>query len=133
MVNPEMAHALDDVRAKGRARLDKWTQDGTLVPQAELALAWHMQPEDIKAAVERGDLFEVWVGDAPYFPSELFALGPSHSFEICRQLGNEAASSKLIFLLRKHGGLGGKSVLEAMQAGAPLERILQRAETWTLT
>lgn len=133
MVNPEWAHALDDARARGRARLDKWTQDGTLVPQAELARAWHMQTDDIKAAVARGDLFEVWVGDASYFPSELFALGSSHSFDICRTLGNESPSSKLTFLLRKHSGLGDKTVVEAMQTGAPMKRILQLAQNWALT
>lgn len=130
MVNPELAHALDDARAKGRAKLDKWTQDGTLVPPAELARAWQMQTDDFKAAVERGDLFEVWVGDAPYFPSELFALGSSHSFEICRNLGNESPSSKLVFLLREHVQLGGKTVLEAMETGTPLKRILQLAHSW---
>lgn len=131
-MHPESSDVISNARAKGQARLYKWTQDGTLVPYAELTRGWQMQTDDIKAAVERRDLFEVWVGDVPYFPSELFALGSSHSFEICRKLDNQSPSSKLSFLLRKHGCLGDKTVVKAMQTGASLEQILLLAEDWAL-
>lgn len=120
--------ALNDALARGQERLVEWTEDGTLVPRAEFAQACQATTDSIEAAVQRGDLFEIWVGDAPYLPSELIALGLDYSFAICSQLGEESPASKLIFLLRKHGGLGGKTVAEALRTGTSLERILQLAQ-----
>jgi hypothetical protein len=58
------------------------------------------------------------------------ALSLQSSFRICSKLGDRSPSSKLIFLLRKHGGLGGKTVADALRTGASLGRILQLAGLW---
>ena len=121
-------HAVDDASALGAARLVAWTKDDKLIPRGALAHAWQMSAEDIEAAVQRGDLFEVRVDDLPYVSSELIALGAHWSFEVCRALGDQGASSKLIFLLHPHGGLGGKTVAEARRTGTPLARILLLAQ-----
>ena len=121
-------HAVDDASARGAARLVAWTKDDKLIPRGALAHAWQMSAQDIEAAVQRGDLFEVRVDDLPYVSSELIALGTHRSFEICRALGDQSASSKLIFLLRPHAGLGGKTVAEALRTGTPLDRVLLLAQ-----
>lgn len=113
---------------RGAARLATWTKDGTLVSLAEFAQAWGIGARDLEAAVERGDLFEVWVNDSPYIPAELIALGAEKSAEICHLLEGQSASSKLIFLKRTHGALDGKTLVEAVHAGAPWDLICRLAQ-----
>jgi len=126
-------HAVDDARTRGAARLVTWTKDGKLVSQAVLAHAWQVGSDDIEVAVQRGDLFEVWVDESAYFPIELLALGVANSFRICRLLYGQAASSKLMFLQRPHDGLGGMAVVEALRTGTPFERILLLAQAYVFT
>lgn len=122
-----------EASARGTDRLIRWKKDGTLVCLKELAKAWGVELEAIQAAVDRDDLFVVWVDDSPHVSAELLELGAERSYEICRSLDGQPASSKLIFLLRAHGCLEGKTVLAALRAGTPLERILQLAQVSALS
>jgi hypothetical protein len=103
------------------------------MPLAESARAWGLELRDIEALVQRGDLFEVWVNESPHIPVELIALGREQAAEICHFLEGQSASSKLVFLKRPHGGLGGKTVVEALRSGTPLDRICQLAQASALT
>ena len=112
----------------GAARLVKWTQDGTLVSPADAGRHWGLELIDLKAAVRRGDLFEVWVNMTPYIPAELLVFSIEQASTICRSLKGQSATSKLLFLLRAHGGLGGRSIAQALRSGTPMGRICDMAE-----
>jgi hypothetical protein len=122
---------LDDARARGTATLGSWTQDGTLIVPSQLAQAWGLGAKALEAAIQRGDLFEVWVNESPYVPAVLIPLGVELASKLCKALKIQPASEKLIFLLRPHGGLGGKTVVQALQSGARLSRIEELADAWT--
>ena len=49
---------------------------------------------------------------------------------VCRALGDLGASEKLMFWLRDHGALAGKSVAAALQAGAGLAKVERLAAAW---
>jgi len=66
---------LANASIRGAATLAKWTQDGQLIGAEQLADAWGLGAQAISEAVQRGDLFEVWVNESPFFPSVLIPLG----------------------------------------------------------
>jgi hypothetical protein len=121
---------LDDARALGTATLASWTQDGTLIAPSQLAEAWGLMPQALETAVQRGDLFEVWVNNSPYLLAVLLPLGAELASKLCQALKFQPTAGKLIFLLRPHGGLGGKTVVQALQSGARLSRIEELADAW---
>jgi hypothetical protein len=49
---------------------------------------------------------------------------------ICRALGNLVASEKLMFWLREHGALAGKSVASALDGGTALAEVERLAASW---
>ncbi|MDO9316168.1 MAG: hypothetical protein Q7T97_16665 [Burkholderiaceae bacterium] len=120
----------DDARARGAATLGSWTQDGTLIVPSQLAQAWGLGAQALETAIQRGDIFEVWVNESPYVPAVLIPLGVQLASKLCKALKIQPGSEKLIFLLRPHGGLGGKTVVQALQSGARLSRIEELADAW---
>ncbi len=119
---------LDDARARGTATLAHWTQDGTLIVPSQLAQAWGLGAQALEAAIQLGELFEVWVDGSRYLPAVLLPLGVELASKLCKTLKILTASEKLIFLLRPHGGLGGKTVVQALQSGARPSRIEELAQ-----
>lgn len=108
---------------QGARTLTRWTRDGTLIEPQQLATAWGQDLQTLQAAVRRGDLFEVWVNEAPYFASVCIGLGIERTAKVCQALGGQKASAKLIFLMRAHGGLGGKTIVQALESGTLMSRI----------
>ena len=119
--------AIEDALERGARKLTRWTQDGTLISPQQLANAWGQGLQTIQAAVRCGDLFEVWVNEAPYFAAICVDLGIEQTAKICQALGRQKPSTKLIFLKRAHGGLGGKTVVQALQSGIPMSDIEELA------
>lgn len=117
----------DAAQALGAARLEKWTMDGTLIPLSAAVQAGRLGVHEIASAVQRGELFEVWVANLPYIPAALVELSQEQSTEICFSLDGQSASSKLSFLLKCHGGLGGQTIAEALRSDVPLSRICELA------
>lgn len=124
--HPEIEAAL----ARGAARLVQWTKDGTLVTPERFAEQRGLGAHEVQAALQRGDVFQVWVNDSPFFPSALIPLGLEQAAQVCQALEGNAASSKLSFLLRKHGGLGDKTVVEALSSGLSLNLVCEIAHEW---
>ena len=58
--------AFSEASARGTDRLIRWTKDGTLVCLTELVKAWGVDLEAIQAAVDRDDLFIIWIDDSPH-------------------------------------------------------------------
>jgi len=119
--------AIEDALERGARRLDRWTQDGTLIAPQQLAKAWGQDLQILQAVVQHGDVFEVWVGNAPYFAAVFTAMGVDATARVCRALGGLPATAKLIFLKSEHDGLNGQTVLQALASGTPIGRIEQLA------
>lgn len=122
--------SIDAAFEQGARTLTRWTRDGTLVEPHQLATAWGQDLPTLQAAVRRGDLFEVWVNEAPYFAAVCVGLGIEQTAKICQALGGQKPSPKLIFLVRAHGGLDGKTVVQALASGTPMSRVEQLAGAW---
>lgn len=110
--------------------MTRWAQDGTLIAPQQLATAWGQDLQILQAAVRRGDLFEIWVNEAPYVAAVCVGLGIERTAMICQALDGQKPSTKLIFLMRAHGGLGGKTVVQALESGTPMSRIEHLAGAW---
>lgn len=74
-------------------------------------------------------MFSVTVDSRRYYPAELLKLERAAVAAVCIALTDADAAGKLVFVLRKHGGLAGMTVAEAVAAGR-LERVTQLAEDW---
>jgi hypothetical protein len=122
--------AIEDALERGACRLARWTQDGTLIAPQQLAKAWGQDLQTLQAVVQHGDVFEIWVNEAPYFAAVCVDLGIEQTAKICQALGGQTLSVKLMFLMRTHGGLDGKTVVQALASGTPLSRIEQLAGAW---
>ena len=107
--------------------LRRWTENGTLIAPRQLATAWGRDLDTLETAVQRGDLFEVWVNGAPYFASAVVGLGQEQTTMVCRAIAGLSATEKLMFLMRAHGGLGGQTVVQALASGTSFRRIEELA------
>ncbi len=70
------------------------------------------------------------VGNRLYYPQAFLAMDREAVAAICRALGSLGASEKLMFWLREHGALAGKSVAAALEAGAPVAKVERLAAAW---
>ncbi len=114
---------------QGEALKAQWVRDGTLVPSAAMSQAWGVTPQALQQSVARGDLFAMKLAGKTYYLAALRRLDREAAGKVCRALGNVEPSGKLIFWLRTHGALAGKTVPEALAAGK-LNRVLQLAQAW---
>ena len=121
--------SLAAARLHGQEQLVAWTEDGSLLPSAELAVRWGMRRQALAKKADVGKLFGVKVGRRVYYPAALASLPQAFAESLCSALGPLNPSQKLIFLLRPHGALGGKTVVRAVEAGQGA-RALALAEGW---
>lgn len=108
----------------------KWTQDGTLVEAKRLAESWGVTPQALGAAVRRGELFTLKVSNRLYYPGVFQLMDRAPVAKICTALGDLSPSEKMIFWMREHGGLAGRSVRDALESHFSVERIVELAEAW---
>ena len=111
------AVAIDAAGLRGEARLVKWTQDGTLVPVSVLESTWGIKRQSVDAARERNEVFSVFVRGQHWYPAEALKFDRATLAEVVKALGDESASTKLVFLLRRHGALSGRTPAEAVDQG----------------
>lgn len=115
---PEEAKpAVAAAELRGEARLVKWTQDGTLVPVSVLESHWGVKRQSVDAARRRGEVFSLFVRGQHWYPSEALKFDRIALAELVRALGEESASSKLLFMLKRHGALGKRTPAEAVDIG----------------
>lgn len=123
----EQERSIEAALERGASTLNRWTQDGTLIATRQLAKAWGQDLQAVQAAVQRGELFEVWVDEAPYCPAAFVALGIEATAMVCQTLSGLTASAKLVFLMRGHDALNGQTVLQALKSGTRMDRIEELA------
>lgn len=117
---------------RGEARLVNWTQDGTLLEGSKVEEAWGVKRQTVDAARRRGEIFSVWVKGMHWYPGEALKFERTILAKINGALGDIDPSSKLLFLLRKHGALGVQTPADAVADGK-LEDVLRLATDWALT
>ena len=126
----QAAVGLAGATARGEAARVLWVKDGLVVPGEQLAQAWGLTRQALAPAADRGEVFAVKVGNRLYYPQAFVGMDREAVAAICRALGNLGASEKLIFWLRDHGALAGKSVANALEAGAALAKVERLAAAW---
>ncbi len=75
-------------------------------------------------------MVSIAIDGSEYFPKALLSLDRSTAGAICRALRQLQDAEKLMFWLRDHGALGGRSVAAALEAGTPTARVTALAEAW---
>lgn len=120
---------LDAAALRGQEAVARWIEDGTLMASAEFAQAWGISRQALDQAVERGELFSMKLGNKRFYPHELLRLDRPTVARVCKALGDASAAEKLVFWLRRHGGLGGVSAVDAA-AGGKVDRVAQVAQAW---
>jgi hypothetical protein len=115
--------------ARGELRLVKWTKDGTLIDGKPLADAWDITRQGLDKARERGEIFSVRVKGRHYYSTEAVHFKRNDLAEINRALGDIDPASKLIFLRRKHGALGGRTPADAVEKGKLMD-VVRLAKDW---
>ncbi|MYM92523.1 hypothetical protein [Duganella vulcania] len=115
--------------ARGEERLMSWIHDGTLLLVDKVEAAWSVNRQTVDAAREEGEIFSVWVRDQHWYPAEALKFKREDLAAINRKLGEIDPSSKLLFLLHKHGAVGGMTPLDAV-ANRKLGDLLRLAAEW---
>lgn len=126
-----MGHGgLAGATARGEAARVQWIKEGLVVPGEQLAQAWGLTRQALAPAAERGEVFAAKIGNRLYYPQAFLSLDRDTVARVCRALGDIGASEKLMFWLRDHGALAGKSVARALEAGTPVARVERLAAAW---
>jgi len=106
-----------------------WIRDRVVLSSAEFAAARGVASESLVALQAGGELFALNIEGDVWWPAELLKLSAADASALCRALGDTGESSKLIFVMRKHGALGGRTVTEAV-ANGQLADVLRLARNW---
>jgi hypothetical protein len=116
--------------ARGEAARVQWVKEGLVVPGEQLAQAWGLTRQALAPAADRGEIFAVKVGNRLYYPQAFLGMDREAVAAVCRALSDLGASEKLMFWLRDHGALAGKSVAAALEAGFGLAKVERLAAAW---
>jgi hypothetical protein len=116
--------------ARGEAARVQWVKDGLVVPGEQLAQAWGLTRQALAPAADRGEVFAVKVGNRLYYPHAFLGMDREAVAAICRSLGDLGASEKLMFWLREHGTLAGRSVAAALEVGTAMAKVERLAAAW---
>lgn len=108
----------------------QWIIDGLVVPGAQLAQAWGLTRQALAAAAGRSEVCAVKIGNRLYYPRAFLGMDRVTVAAICRALGDLGNSEKLMFWLRDHGALAGRSVAAALEAGVALAKVERLAAAW---
>lgn len=121
--------AYDAAVRRGEERRAAWTRDGTLVSGTELAARWARSRQALDQACARHELFNLKVGNRLWYPAVFLRHEADEVRAVCRSLGAGDPASMLVFWMRTHGGLGGRTVSEAVEA-RQLDRVVELARAW---
>jgi hypothetical protein len=127
---PNAPGGLAGAVARGEAARVQWVKDRLVVPGEQLARVWGLTRQALAPASVRGDVFAVKVGNRLYYPRSFLVLDRESVATVCRALGDIGSSEKLMFWLRDHGALAGKSVAAALESGVPAAKVERLAAAW---
>jgi hypothetical protein len=121
--------AVEDAIKRGEARLLNWINSGQLVEGRVLEQAWGLTRQALDAARGRRELFSLWIKGQHWYPRAALDFERGALAEVNRALGDADPSSKFLFLMRKHGALGGQRPADAVERGR-LAEVLRLAQAW---
>lgn len=117
-------------KARGAAARARWIEEGLVVPGPQLAQAWGIPQETLATATASSEVVSITIDGSEYVPKALLSLDRFTAGAICRALRQLQDIEKLMFWLREHGALGGRSVAAALEAGTPTAKVTALAEAW---
>ncbi|MGV8824005.1 hypothetical protein [Methylibium petroleiphilum] len=117
-------------QARGASARARWIKEGLVVPGPQLAQAWGIRLETLAAATASGEVVSIAIDGSEYFPKALLSLDRLTAGVICRALRQLQDIEKLLFWLRDHGALGGRSVAAALEDGTPTAKVTALAKAW---
>lgn len=100
------------------------------MPGEQLAQAWGLTRQALAPAADWGEFLAVKVGIRLFYPQAFLGMDREAVAAICRALGELGAGEKLMFWLREHGALAGKSIAAALEAGTGLAQVERLAAAW---
>lgn len=100
-----------------------WIEDGLLVGSTVLAEAWGCSRQALEQACERGELFNLKIGNRRYYPASFLGLSAEDVGEVCTLLQGLEPTAKFIFWERKQGMLGGHSLAEVLVQGRTADAV----------
>ncbi len=115
---------------RGEAARVQWVTDGLVMAGEDLAAVWGLTRQALVAAAQRNTLVAVKINNRLYYPRAFEGLNRDDIAVVCRALGAISASEKMMFWLRNHGSLAGKSAPEALNAGVPVQKLERLAHAW---
>lgn len=110
----EQATQLKEVSERVKA---EWIQDGLLVGSVAFGLSWARTRQALEQACDRGELFNLKIGNKRWYPASLMGLSPEDVKPVCLLLRGVDPVSQFIFWERKHGFLSGQTLSQALHAG----------------
>lgn len=123
------AGGLVGAQARGELAKDAWVRDAEVVSADILSQAWGTTPMALAQAAARGELCEVLVRGQWYYPAEFLQIASGEVATINSQIRTMDSSAQFVFWKRKHGGLGGKTVLEALSSDrSPIANVIAVAK-----
>jgi hypothetical protein len=123
------ATGLVAARERGDSARRAWTRDGTLLSAHEFARRRGLAQGELEQLKHRRQVFSVPVAGVSWYPAALLGLSPDDGAALCQALGDDDAARNLVFLMRRHGALAGRTVVEAIVGGARQE-VLALAQAW---
>ena len=120
---------LESARQAGQVQLVAWVEEGALMASEEFAAKWGMTPQGLQKAAARGELPAIKVSNRTYYPAVLCELPRPFASHLGQALRSLSPARQLIFLLRRHGGLDGKSIGD-LTTSAEQARALELAQSW---
>lgn len=110
------------------ARTD-WTSDGTLLSAEAFAARRGVTVGQLEALEARGEVFALEVDNARWYPAELLRVSPDDAAVLCAAAAGLEPSQRLVFLIRRHGALGGVTASAAIADGG-MNRVLALVSAW---
>lgn len=122
-------NGIESAMARGRKVCGNWVRNRVLLTGDEFSARRGVPRQALTAAVRCGDLFSVGYAGRRYYLAALLDVPADAVTAVCRTMGRTTGAEHVIFWLRGHGGLGGRSVAAAINVGM-LDRALQIAHAW---
>lgn len=95
-----------------------------------MASTWGLTTQTLGAAAKRGEVFTFKVANKLFYPGVFQRLERAKVAAVCEALAGLSPAEQLVFWLREHGGLAGRSVEQALQANIAISRITALAQAW---
>lgn len=112
----------------------EWVRSGELVPAKALSQAWGLSARALTHSMARGEVFAIKIANRNYYAQEFLVLHRHEVAAVCEQLACLEPAEQLVFWKRKHGALGGQTVLHALTArteGQSLANVVAVAKALT--